>query len=316
VAAAALRREGDVVTAAPSSVRLTILVDNEAPPGLLSEHGFSVLVETPRQRILFDTGQGPALVENTQRLGLSLENLDTLILSHGHYDHTGGIPFVLEHSPRVRLYAHPSVVLARCSRRNDAARSLSMPESSRTAVERLPGDSRRWVTEPLELTCWAGLSGPIPRLVEYEDTGGPFTLDSEGTVPDPIEDDLALWLRTSNGLVVIVGCCHAGLVNTLLHVQKTTGESRTAAVLGGLHLLAASGVRLERSIAALRELNVSLVVPCHCTGPLAHARLQEALGARVCPGQAGAQFTFELPLDTNPIPHGNPAPSAGPRVGG
>lgn len=290
------------MTTAPANVRLTLLVNNTAPEELATEHGFSALLEASQSQLLFDTGQGPALAENTERLGVSLKNLEGLVLSHGHYDHTGGIPFVLAQAPGVRLYAHPSVMVARYSHRNGQAKPLGMPEAARRSVKNVPRDARKWVNEPLRLTSWMGLSGPIPRLVEYEDTGGPFTLDPEGSVPDLIEDDLALWLRTTDGLVVIVGCCHAGLINTLRHVQCVTGDRRIAAVIGGFHLLEATDYRLSRTIEALWALDIPLIVPCHCTGQTPQAQLETELGTRVRPGRAGDHFTFTLATETQTAP--------------
>ncbi|MBN2489804.1 MAG: MBL fold metallo-hydrolase, partial [Planctomycetes bacterium] len=135
-------------------------------------------------------------------------------------------------------------------------------------------------------------TGPIDRRTDYEDTGGPFFLDAAGTRPDPIPDDLALWMRTDRGLVVVVGCSHAGLINTLDQARRVSGESRLHAVLGGFHLGGAAAERLERTAQALEALAVEQVVPCHCTGDVAVEFLRQALGARVVPGAAGACYTF------------------------
>jgi len=148
----------------------------------------------------------------------------------------------------------------------------------------------RWTTRALQLTAGVGITGPIPRLTDYEGTGGPFFIDADGQQRDPILDDLALWVRTDQGLVVIVGCSHAGVVNTLRHALGVSGESRLHAVLGGFHLAEASEVRLTRTMAALWELGPDLIVPCHCTGGAAVERLRQTFGARVVPGSAGAVF--------------------------
>jgi 7,8-dihydropterin-6-yl-methyl-4-(beta-D-ribofuranosyl)aminobenzene 5'-phosphate synthase len=113
--------------------------------------------------------------------------------------------------------------------------------------------------------------------------------------PDPLEDDLALWLRTPRGLVVILGCGHAGLINTLTCARRLSGGERLHAVLGGFHLGGASESRLLRTAAALRTLEPDLVVPCHCTGAQAIARFREALGERVVPGAAGMRFRLGIP---------------------
>jgi 7,8-dihydropterin-6-yl-methyl-4-(beta-D-ribofuranosyl)aminobenzene 5'-phosphate synthase len=115
------------------ALRITILVDNKANDGLLAEHGFSVWVEVAGRRLMFDTGQGPALAGNPGKLGVALHAADTLVLSHGHYDHTGGVSLVIESAPSVHIFCHPAATTPRCSIHNGAARPIGMPESARSA---------------------------------------------------------------------------------------------------------------------------------------------------------------------------------------
>jgi 7,8-dihydropterin-6-yl-methyl-4-(beta-D-ribofuranosyl)aminobenzene 5'-phosphate synthase len=136
------------------------------------------------------------------------------------------------------------------------------------------------------------VTGPIPRLTRYEDTGGPFFRDEEGEHRDPIDDDIALWMHTPKGLVVVVGCSHAGLINTLAHVRALSDVSRFHAVLGGFHLVDAGHVRIERTIDMLKDFDPDIVIPCHCTGERAVARLKRALGSRVSVGQAGKAYAL------------------------
>jgi Metal-dependent hydrolases of the beta-lactamase superfamily II len=275
------------------TIRITIMVDNRANEGLLAEHGLSVWIEAAGRRLLFDTGQGPALSKNAGQLGVDLHSADTLILSHGHYDHTGGVPLIVESASAVHVYCHPAVKNPRYAIRNGATRTIDMPKSARLALERVPPERLHWTTRPIEIAPGIGLSGPIPRLTDYEDVGGPFFVDAEGRRSDPIDDDLALWIRTDRGLVVVVGCGHAGLINILTHVRRVSGISHIHAVLGGFHLLEASEARVERTIGALTELGVDLLIPCHCTGDRAVETLSRTLGERVRLGSAGATFMFD-----------------------
>jgi 7,8-dihydropterin-6-yl-methyl-4-(beta-D-ribofuranosyl)aminobenzene 5'-phosphate synthase len=267
---------------------VTLLVDNHAWGDLATEHGFSAWVEVAGMRLLFDTGQGTALRANAKALGVDLRTTDVLVLSHGHYDHTGGLPWVLEQAPKVVAYAHPGLRVSRYSIREGKARSIGMPDESRDALGRI----RTWrtITGPTELAPGLGLTGPIPRRTTYEDTGGPFFLDPEGDCPDPIVDDLGLWMRTPRGLLVVTGCGHAGVINTVRHAVEVSGESRVHAVIGGFHLGAASEERLDRTAEAFRKLGIDLIVPCHCTGDRAVARLKEALGEQVVAGRAGQKY--------------------------
>ena len=274
------------------AARITILVDNKAIDGLRSEHGFSAWIEIAGNRLLFDTGQGPAIGGNAADLGIDLRTAETLVLSHGHFDHTGGVPLIIERAPGVHVYVHATATVARYVIRHGSARPVGMQGPARLALESLPTGSVRLVSRALGITSVAGLTGPIPRLTDYEDTGGPFFVDVEGRQSDLIADDQALWIRTDRGLVVVVGCSHAGLINTLRHAQRSSGESRLHAVLGGFHLTEASQSRLQHTIDALVELGLDLIVPCHCTGDAAVQRLKQAFGERVVPGSAGASYAF------------------------
>jgi 7,8-dihydropterin-6-yl-methyl-4-(beta-D-ribofuranosyl)aminobenzene 5'-phosphate synthase len=267
-------------------ISVKVLVNDVAGRDLREEHGLALWIEVAGQRLLFDTGQGGALVANAEALGVALERADALILSHGHYDHTGGLPQLLARRPGLPVYLHPDVMAARYSLRGGEAKAIDMPEDARAALE-LQREALRWVTGPIELGEGFGLSGPIPRESGFEDTGGPFFKDRRGEQPDPIDDDLALWLRTPRGLVVIVGCSHAGLINTLRQVQRVSGEPRLHAVLGGFHLLEAQEARLARTAEALLALDPELIMPCHCTGAGAVEQLRQRLGERVRPVCAG-----------------------------
>jgi 7,8-dihydropterin-6-yl-methyl-4-(beta-D-ribofuranosyl)aminobenzene 5'-phosphate synthase len=276
-----------------NTVKITILVDNNASDGILAEHGLSVWIEAGRRRLLFDTGQGAVLAANVCQLGLNLALADTLILSHGHYDHTGGVPLAVDCSPDVHVYCHPGAKTPRYSIHNGNVRQIGMPETTRMAIERLLPARLHWITQAEELAPGIGITGPVPRLTAYEDVGGPFYTDRDGESRDPIEDDLALWFRTELGLVVIVGCCHSGLINTLRHAQRLSGTATIRAVIGGFHLIESNWGRVERTIAALSELEPDLIVPCHCTGDRVAEQLRQALGDRVRVGAAGETYSFE-----------------------
>ena len=275
------------------AVKITILVDNEANQGLTVEHGFSAWIETASQRFLFDTGQGSALSSNAGKLGIALDSMDTLVLSHGHYDHTGGVPFVVEKAPAVHVYCHPGAIRPRFAIRDGAAKPIGMPGTSRAALAGLSPERLHWTAGAIEIAPGIGLTGPIPRRTDYEDVGGPFFVDGEGRHEDAIEDEMALWIRMELGLVVVTGCGHAGLINTLRYALRLSGASRIHAVLGGFHLREASEARVARTIAALKELAPDLMVPCHCTGERVIEEFAKSFAERVHRGSAGATYTFD-----------------------
>ncbi len=273
-------------------VKITILVDNRAGDGLIAEHGLSLWIEADGMRILFDTGQGNALEANARTLGLDLCEADILVLSHGHYDHTGGVPQVLKAAQRVCVYGHSGIMQRRYSIRGEVVRAIQMPEDAMGAIRALPAERLHWVTRPMSLSEGVRVTGQIPRETDFEDPGGPFYCDQEGKCPDPIEDDMALWVRTNDGLIVCVGCAHAGVVNTARAIQAASGEQKVRAIIGGFHLLNASRDRLEETVAALRRFDPEIIVPCHCTGQGAADVLRTAFGERVSAGAAGVSHQF------------------------
>jgi len=273
-------------------VRLTILVDNTAAPGLLAEHGLSFRIEVEGKKLLLDTGQKEALVFNSETLGVNLSETDALILSHGHYDHTGSIPDVLKRAHHAHIYMNPAAFLPRYRIHDEISNSIRMPAKSMKAIMNLPEQRIHWVSQPAYPFEGVGITGPIPRKTDFEDTGGLFFLDPKGMRPDPIEDDLALWIRTDGGLIVCVGCCHAGLVNTLRYIMDLTGERHIHTLIGGFHLSNADAGRLERTVAELRLHHIGRIIPCHCTGEIAVEYLKRNLTCPVYPGFAG--FTLSV----------------------
>lgn len=274
-------------------MRITALVDNAGNPGLRAEHGLSLWIEARGRRVLFDTGQGSALAHNARRLRVPLEKTDAVVLSHGHYDHAGGLAEILKLAPAARVILHPSALFPRFSLHpGKPPRSIGMPPSALDACLRTRPGQIVWATRPVSVANGISVTGPIPRRNAYEDAGGPFYLDTNRREKDPFVDDQALWIDSPEGLIVCVGCCHAGLVNTLNHIRRTSGSRRIRAVIGGFHLGAASRDRLQRTADALESLSPVLLAPCHCTGARAVRFLRDVLGEKVVSVRAGSIFTF------------------------
>jgi 7,8-dihydropterin-6-yl-methyl-4-(beta-D-ribofuranosyl)aminobenzene 5'-phosphate synthase len=274
------------------TVTITILVDNYAGDGLSAEHGLSLWIEAGGNRILFDTGQGGVLASNAEKLGIDLSRADSLVLSHGHYDHTGGVSRAIRTASEMEVFCHPAAVVPRYGMRAGESKPLGMTGESQWALESLISQRNHWVQVGRVLSPGIGLTGYIPRQTTYEDTGGEFYLDPELNRPDPLDDDMALWIRTHEGLIVCVGCCHAGLINTLNRALFQSGTSKLKAVIGGFHLLNADDCRIENTVKALRLMSPELIVPCHCTGSRAVEMLTAAFGAGVRTGCSGVSLSF------------------------
>jgi len=274
-------------------VKLTILADDRAGrEDLLSEHGLSFWIETGETRILFDTGAGGVLEHNTRALGINLAETDSVVLSHGHYDHTGGLAGILATAPQAEIFAHPSVLRPRYAVRDGILKPIQIPKAAKAALVGVPADHFHPVLASLLLAPRLGITGPIPRKTSFEISEDRFYVDPQGREPDPFEDDEALWIRTAAGLVVCAGCAHAGIINTLNWIQSLNGGSKIRAVIGGFHLLRAGGDRLRRTVDALREFDLELLAPCHCTGENTEQLLREAFPGKVRPGEVGSVFRF------------------------
>jgi 7,8-dihydropterin-6-yl-methyl-4-(beta-D-ribofuranosyl)aminobenzene 5'-phosphate synthase len=273
------------------TLSITVLSDNRAAYGLEAEHGFALWIQAGGQHILFDTGRGEAMLKNAAALGIDLRLTDSVVLSHGHYDHTGSVSAVLDAAPQAHLYLHQDALRERYSI-HEAPKLIGMPEPSLATIRDLVDARCSWISTSCAIADGVILSGPVPRKTAYEDTGGPFFLDVAGTCADPIADDLSLWIETPAGLVVCLGCCHAGIINTLQHCLGLTGEHRVLAVIGGMHLVQATTTRLEQTAEVLKEYTIPHVFPCHCTGDTACAYLAERLGSSVQQGYAGLKISF------------------------
>ncbi len=249
------------------TVRITTLVNNTMPRPLLAEHGLSFWIEFAGKNILFDTGQSDATIRNADLLDIDLSKTDTIILSHGHYDHTGGLETVLDLAPNAALYLHPDAAGVRYScHPGKPPKDVSMPS---TVCEKIAESVSRgtliYSATPQSIAPNVTVTGAIPRLTDYEDTGGPFYLDTECQNPDPLNDDQALMISTSNGLVIVLGCAHAGLINTLKYARKLTNQP-IYAVIGGMHLKSATQERMHKTAQELAQFNIQHLVPRHCSG--------------------------------------------------
>lgn len=276
------------------TILVTVLVDNAVQGReLKAEHGLAVHLQVGPHSLLLDTGQSDLLTHNARVLGVDLSAVQAVALSHGHFDHTGGLPAIRRLAPAAVLCAHPAALAPRFARNPDGTTRAVGTSSATLLAAQLQAGSVRANSAPVEVLPGVFLTGEIPRETEFEDVGGAFVLDEAGTKPDPIADDQALFFDTQHGVVVLLGCAHAGVVNTLRHVQRLTHHRPIHAVLGGMHLLAAGPERLDRTVAALRELGVQRLGPAHCTGAAATARLWTEFPKACMLCSVGSRFVFQ-----------------------
>ncbi len=275
------------------NICITVLVENSVHrQGLVAEHGLSFHVQIGQRSLLFDTGQTDLALMNAETLRLPLDRLEAIVLSHGHYDHTGGLPAILDAAPNAPVYLHPAAFENKYSRTPDGkTRFMGMNPNT---VQALHG--RRNYLETIGCTRIVEgifVTGEIPRVTTYEDTGGAFFVDAEGTRPDPLTDDQALVIDLGRSVVLLLGCAHSGVVNTLDRVQHLTGGKPVCAMIGGLHLGSATEERIQQTIARLRAANLECLAPMHCTGWPATARLWQAFPDICRPAGVGTVFEFK-----------------------
>jgi 7,8-dihydropterin-6-yl-methyl-4-(beta-D-ribofuranosyl)aminobenzene 5'-phosphate synthase len=264
------------------TVRLTVPCDNAVGPqlGLLGEHGFACFIETSSGNYLFDTGQGLALLNNCRVLGKDLGTVRGVILSHGHYDHTGGLPDVLHQTGPVDVIAHPDLFCARYRSTSTHRKFIGLP-FRREHLESL-GARFRLLREWTEIGPGVFVTGEIPRWSSHTaGDAGLITISAAGEeVPDPLDDDLSLVIDTPCGLILLLGCAHAGLTNIVRQVRERTGRDGIYAVLGGSHLGFSGEEEFEAAVRTLEEVGAQKVGASHCTGPAAAARLHARLRDR------------------------------------
>jgi 7,8-dihydropterin-6-yl-methyl-4-(beta-D-ribofuranosyl)aminobenzene 5'-phosphate synthase len=275
-------------------MRITTLSENTAGMGnYLAEWGLSILVETDNDKILLDTGASISAVHNAESLGIDLSKINKIVLSHGHYDHTGGMREMLRSiKNEVEIIAHPDIWQAKYHRRkNDPERFIGIPFREEELVS--SGARFRFSKQPVKISADIWTTGEIPMVTEYEtiDTGL-FVKENSDFQPDPVMDDLALIVKTEKGLVIVLGCAHRGMINTIYHAQEITGINEVQAVIGGSHLIGASEERLYQSIAVLKDLGVQKLGLCHCTDLPAMSILAQEFGTSFVYNKAGT--TLEL----------------------
>jgi 7,8-dihydropterin-6-yl-methyl-4-(beta-D-ribofuranosyl)aminobenzene 5'-phosphate synthase len=274
-------------------IQITILVeDRSSLPELRAEHGISLVLDIDGMQWLFDTGQSSLVVDNARSLGIDLKKIKGIILSHGHYDHTGGLKSVLDETGDVAIYAHPGIFRERFRREKSGKFSpIGIPFSRHLLEE--SGARFNLAVSGREISSGIYISGEIPRITSFEQ-GDPLLVVKEGdqSIPDPFLDDQFILIDDDDGVIMITGCCHSGLINSLKKVRELHPRKRIKAIVGGLHLRAADQTKLEKIIRLLEPFAPEEIIAGHCTGEGAEAALSHAFGSRFRKMETGTVFEF------------------------
>jgi 7,8-dihydropterin-6-yl-methyl-4-(beta-D-ribofuranosyl)aminobenzene 5'-phosphate synthase len=272
------------------SLTITTLVENSAMSFLLGQWGLSFFLEITdaknRQRnIILDTGKDKrALLQNIKLLKKDLKDLDCIVLSHGHLDHTATTTEIVKASGGTKVYAHPHTFLSRHVVSKDGKkRRIGVPEGEGIAEIEKAGGKVILTSKPTEILPGLWITGQIPRTTKFENVmdlpkGERLVICINGQeADDQILDDQTLYTHIKDvGVYAITGCAHSGLINTLQHVQKMSGSKQVTGIIGGTHLVGRSDKYIQRTITELNHIGMNLISPCHCTGFKAQTRLWEA----------------------------------------
>lgn len=278
--------------------KISVICENSVfvPLPLVGEHGFSCFIES-EDVTLFDTGQGLGIINNLTRTGKDINGINRIILSHGHYDHTGGLlPVLNSRKEKTPVYVHPDAF-------NDKQALFQLPDGNTfSAPIGAPASREEYEKAGAEFNFIRGfvkINGSISALSEVNRPSGWKTWDvrlkqkiNNEITDDPFMDDLSLLISTESGPVVLLGCAHSGLIEILDDFSAKTGCSEFHAVIGGTHLGNAPESYITQAIEALRRYRVKIVAPSHCTGPVVAARFASEFKKEFTFASVGSVFEF------------------------
>jgi 7,8-dihydropterin-6-yl-methyl-4-(beta-D-ribofuranosyl)aminobenzene 5'-phosphate synthase len=263
-------------------IKITILVDNQAAgdDSLINEHGLAMLLETPDERVLFDTGYSNAMMNNAERLGIDLNQIDKVVISHGHLDHAGGIRHLIKSNTHFKLIAHPDIFKKKVIINSENSRSFGISED--LPLLQKSGIQFDLHIDSIIISENIMTTGYIPMETDFEEIETRFFIEENGNhIQDSFEDEKALIIKTSLGTVVLLGCSHRGVINILNHVVQVTGTDKIYAIMGGLHLGNVHPSKIDKICAHLEKFDLNKIVVGHCTGVLATAELIKKFGDKV-----------------------------------
>ncbi len=273
-------------------IKFTTLSENTvSSTGFIGEWGLAILIETDECTVLLDTGPGRSAAYNADKIGIDLTNVEKIVLSHGHLDHTGGLKEILEKTGPVEIIAHPDVWASKYSiPSGQKPRKIGIPTTKEELV-RL-GATLTLSRKPVWISDNIVTTGEVPMATDFEAIDSNLFVEEGGEMfPDELRDDRGVIIKTDVGLVLFSGCAHRGIVNMLYHAREIAGENRVYAVIGGTHLFRSSEERVALTINEFKKMGVQKIGVSHCTGQWASADIAREFGQDIFFfNNAGAQM--------------------------
>jgi 7,8-dihydropterin-6-yl-methyl-4-(beta-D-ribofuranosyl)aminobenzene 5'-phosphate synthase len=278
-------------------MKLTILVDNYVDSQKLkAEHGLAILIEVDGEKILFDCGQSDLVLSNAKVLGIDLNGITKIVLSHSHYDHTGGLMPLLKYLNReIDIYAHPLIFDGKFGQYKDfngfsTNRYIGIPERAQTYEKK--GARFLLSRDPIQISDYIYLSGQINNGNEEELEDIFFIKENNNFIKDPIHDDISIFINLPELLVIVTGCAHSGILNILGKSKDLKLNNKNLAIIGGLHLSKKDNTCIDNIISELKKYNIKLLVPMHCTGFSAFGKLKNSFDSKCVIGSVGKVLEF------------------------
>lgn len=270
-------------------IKIITLVENITyQQGIKGEHGLSFLIKTDDLTLLFDTGQTDQFIQNAEAFGEDLSKVDYLIISHGHYDHAGGILAFLNYNKTAKVLIKQEAFNDKFSKASGSVRPVGIPHNLHNHFHRF-----QYVTNFINISSSICILSEIKSQTSYETPNTRLLINSDsGMIPDPFNDELVLYLIHNNELVVISGCAHRGIINTLFAIQQHSGLTDFRFIIGGTHLNGAPTHRLKATAEAMNEMQIKALMPNHCTGISAYQYLVDNVQSKISYASTGTVVTL------------------------